>query len=140
MLDAGFRSRQQAEFKAAGKAWSKDGLVFPNENGQLRTALDVRRHFRAQLRDAGVDQPHEWTTRELRTSLVSLLSDHGIPIEVIARVVGHSGSGTTEKVYRKQLRPVIEEGAKAMDDIFGRDDAPAGNEGHEGPVTPPVAP
>lgn len=54
----------------------------------------------------------------LRTSFVSLLSDHGIPIEVIARVVGHSGSNTTERVYRKQLRPVITSGAEAMDDIF----------------------
>jgi hypothetical protein len=33
-------------------------------------------------------------------------------------VVGHSTSSTTEKVYRKQLRPVISEGAEVMDEIF----------------------
>ncbi|WP_435808441.1 tyrosine-type recombinase/integrase [Streptomyces microflavus] len=79
----------------------------------------MRRNFRGLLTDAGFPEPHEWTTRELRTSFVSLLLDHGIPIEVIARVVGHSGTNITEKVYRKQLRPVISEGAEAMDDIFG---------------------
>lgn len=49
---------------------------------------------------------------------MSLLSDHGLRIEDIARLVGHSGSNTTERVYRKQLRPVIEAGAEAMDEIF----------------------
>lgn len=42
-------------------------------------------------------------------------SAHGIPLEVITRVVGHSGTATTEAVYRKQLRPVITEGAGAME-------------------------
>jgi len=61
----------------------------------------------------------EWTPRELRHSFVSLLSDHGIPLERIALIVGHSSQATTEAVYRKQLRPVITEGAEAMDEIFG---------------------
>ena len=30
----------------------------------------------------------------------------------------HAGSSVTETVYRKQLRPVIDEGAIAMDRIF----------------------
>ncbi|MFE4872472.1 tyrosine recombinase XerC [Streptomyces sp. NPDC056682] len=112
------RGRQQAEFKAAGKKWSEDVLVFPSDTDERRTALNVRRNFRVLLKEAGLEEPEAWTTRELRTSFVSLLSDHGIPIEVIARVVGHSGSGTTEKVYRKQIRPVITQGAQAMDAIF----------------------
>jgi hypothetical protein len=52
---------------------------------------------------------------------VSLLSDHGIPLEHIALLVGHSSQATTEAVYRKKLRPVITEGAEAMDDIFAED-------------------
>ncbi|MFI1509980.1 hypothetical protein [Streptomyces sp. NPDC020597] len=36
-------------------------------------------------------------------------------------MVGHSSQATTEAVYRKQLRPVITEGAEAMDDIFAED-------------------
>ncbi|WP_078866216.1 tyrosine-type recombinase/integrase [Streptomyces sp. NRRL S-1448] len=114
------RERQQSEYAGQGREWSEDELVFPNEAGGLRSALNVRRNFRRLLKVAGFANPHEWTTRELRTSTVSLLSDHGIPIEVIARVVGHSGTNTTERVYRKQLRPVIADGAEAMDNIFGR--------------------
>ena len=63
----------------------------------------------------------QWTPRELRHSFVSLLSDKGVPIEQIARLVGHTGgSAVTETVYRKQLRPVINEGAVAMDELFPR--------------------
>jgi hypothetical protein len=33
--------------------------------------------------------------------------DAGVPIEQIARLVGHTGTTTTETVYRKQSRPVV---------------------------------
>lgn len=116
------KRREQAACRAAGKEWSDERLLFPTETGELRSALNVRRNFRSLLKEAGFEEPEKWTPRELRTSFVSVLSDHGIPIEVISRLVGHSGSGTTERVYRKQLRPVISEGAEAMDDIFGDDE------------------
>ncbi|MGP4090041.1 site-specific integrase [Streptomyces sp. KR55] len=82
------KRRQRAACTAAGKEWTEESLVFPTETGELRSALNVRRNFRALLKEAGFENPEEWTTRETRTSFVSLLSDHGIPIEVIARLVG----------------------------------------------------
>jgi len=50
---------------------------------------------------------------------VSLLSDSGVPLEEISRLVGHSGTSVTELVYRHQIRPVIQTGATAMDALFG---------------------
>jgi integrase len=73
---------------------------------------------------AGLD-PTEWTPRELPHSFVSLLSEAGVPIEQISRLVGHTGTTTTETIYRKQIRPVLVQGADAMGAIF-----PAGD--HEG--------
>jgi integrase len=49
------------------------------------------------------------SARELRHSFVSLLSDSGMPLEQIARVLGHTGSAVAERVYRHQLRPVLED-------------------------------
>lgn len=73
---------------------------------------------------AGLTAKH-WTPRELRHSFVSLLSDSGMPLEQISRLVGHSGTTVTEEVYRKQIRPVIQDGAVAMDQIFpGHDPEP----------------
>ncbi|MFD6414995.1 tyrosine recombinase XerC [Streptomyces sp. NPDC060194] len=108
--------RQQKEFAARGAEWSRAGLVFTTRSGEPVDAANVRRDFRAITRKAGLNP--EWTPRELRHSFVSLLSDHGIPLEKIALLVGHSSQTTTEAVYRKQLRPVITQGAEAMDVIF----------------------
>ena len=69
------------------------------------------------METAGLD-PGAWTPRELRHSFVSLLSDAGVQIEHISLRVGHSGTTTTETIYRKQIRPVIVQGADAMNRIF----------------------
>jgi hypothetical protein len=53
-----------------------------------------------------------------RHSFVSLLSDAGVPLENISRLVGHRTTTVTETVYRHELRPVIEDGASAIDRIF----------------------
>ncbi|QSY50181.1 MULTISPECIES: site-specific integrase [Streptomyces] len=113
--------------------WTDDNLVFPDAAGEQRDSHDVRRCFRALLKEAGFERPAAWTPRELRTSFVSLLSDYGIPIEEIARIVGHNGSATTELVYRKELRPAITAGAEAMDEIFADalDDLLADEDGGE---------
>ena len=81
------------------------------------TAHNVRRDFRKVVKAAGLN-PKEWTPREMRHSFVSLLSDSGVPVESIARLVGHQTTTVTEAVYRHQLRPVIEDAASAMDRIF----------------------
>ncbi|WP_308369754.1 tyrosine-type recombinase/integrase [Streptomyces sp. McG3] len=114
---------QKQERVSHGIEWRPDGRVFTTRSGEPLDAANVRRDFRAIVKKAGLDP--EWTPRELRHSFVSLLSDHGIPLERIAMLVGHSSQATTEAVYRKQLRPVITQGAEAMDEIFAeRNKAP----------------
>ena len=107
---------QKQERASHGIERSPAGRVFTTRSGEPLDAANVRRDFRAIVVKAGLES--EWTPRELRHSFVSLLSDHGIPLERIALLVGHSSRATTEAVYRKQLRPVITQGAEAMDKIF----------------------
>jgi len=47
-----------------------------------------------------------------------------MPLEEISRLVGHQSTVVTELVYRKQIRPVMQTGAAAMDRIFGADVGP----------------
>ena len=85
----------------------------------LGTGLDsgnIRKMFKWVCKAAGIGDG--WTPRELRTSFVSLMSHHGVSMEEIARLVGHSSTRTTEVVYRRELRPVITMGAEIMDEIF----------------------
>jgi integrase len=105
--------------QAAGTNWHDNDLVFPSQVGTPADASHVRRSFRRVVEAAGLDS-RKWTPRELRHSFVSLLSDAGVPIEQISRLVGHTGTTTTETIYRKQIRPVITDGADIMDRIFPR--------------------
>ncbi|MGN9837576.1 tyrosine-type recombinase/integrase [Nonomuraea sp. H19] len=102
---------------AAGDSRTGMGLVFCTKTGTALSATNVRRDFRRVLDRAGLTSA-EWTPRELRHSFVSLLSDSGVPIEDISRLVGHANTVVTETVYRFQLRPVLLEGAEVMDNIF----------------------
>jgi integrase len=112
------RARQDEQRRTAGTRWEGHGLVFASETGTQLDAANVRRGFRRIAAAAGLPA-HDWTPRELRHSFVSLLSDDGVPIEQISRLVGHNGTSVTEMIYRKQIRPVVEGGATAMDRIFG---------------------
>jgi integrase len=112
------RGQQDRERAAAGEAWKEHGLVFASKVGTPLDSSHVRRDFRLAIKAVPGLNPEDWTPRELRHSFVSLLSDHGLPIEEISRLVGHSGIAVTEEVYRKQLRPVVQSGAVAMDQIF----------------------
>ncbi|GAA1028497.1 site-specific integrase [Virgisporangium ochraceum] len=106
----------------AGVKGDLDGrLVFASSAGTELDRHNVLRAFRLVAKRAGLE-PAQWTPRELRHSFVSLLSDNGLPIEAIADLCGHSSTNITETVYRHQLRPVIQDGAIAMDRIFGTAD------------------
>ena len=84
--------------------------------GAALDAANVRREFRAVCKAAKIGE--HWTPRELRHSFVSLMSSSGVPVEEIARIAGHSGTRTTEVVYRRELRPILTIGAEAMDRLF----------------------
>ena len=100
-----------------GRTWADEDVVFTSHTGEPLDAANVRRDFRTVLRAAGL-KAKEWTPRELRHSFVSLLSADGMPLEQISRLVGHSSTTVTETVYRKQIRPVLLEGAEVMDRLF----------------------
>lgn len=110
------QTRQERKRKRS-KTWQSNGLVFASRAGSVMEARNVRRAFRRVAGKAGLNA-EKWTPRELRHSFVSLLSDRGVPIEQIARLVGHRSTLVTEQIYRHQLTPIVEAGATTMDEIF----------------------
>ena len=108
---------QKQERAPHGIEWSPAGRVFTTTSGEPRNAANVRRDFRAIVRKAGLEP--EWKPRELRHSFVSLLSDHGIPLERIA-----CWSGTAARPRQRRLPQATSArdhaGADAMDEIFVR--------------------
>jgi integrase len=113
------RAWQAQQRLLAGDLWHDRGLVFSSSVGTPLDAANVRRAFKKITNAAGLGD--NWKPLELRTSFVSLMSGSGVPVEEIARLVGHTSTRTTEVVYRRELRPVITTGAEVMDKIFAGD-------------------
>src|ERR1700712_2277285 len=58
----------------------------------------------AHLINAAIDVHHDDPTHS------------GVTVDQIARLVGHTrGTNVTELIYRRQIRPVIDDGAAAID-------------------------
>jgi integrase len=109
--------QRQADARlVAGVLWQDNDLVFASAAGTPLDASDVRRSLRAVCRKAKIGDG--WAPRDMRHTFVSLLSDNGMAIEEISRLVGHSSTNVTETVYRHELRPVITTGAEVMDRLF----------------------
>lgn len=125
---------QEVERRAAGSRWVDAGLVFPTSVGTEMDKDNARRAFRSALAQVSGINPNDWTPRELRHSFVSILSDSGVPLEEISRLVGHSGTSVTELVYRHQIRPVIQTGAVVMDALFA---AEIGNDSYSDSYSAP---
>lgn len=49
------------------------------------------------------------------------MSQQGVPIEESARLASHATTVTTQRVYGKELRPIITTGATAIDPNFRQD-------------------
>jgi integrase len=110
------QARQSDQRMQAGELWQEHDLVFSSSVGTALDAANVRRAFKKITTAAGLGD--NWKPLDLRTSFVSLMSGSGVPVEEIARLVGHTSTRTTEVVYRRELRPVITTGAEVMDKIF----------------------
>jgi integrase len=119
MAVAALTEHQERQARArlrAGELWQEQGLVFTTALGTRLYAGNVRRSLRAICRNAGIGE--NWTPRELRHTFVSLLSDNGMAIEEISRLVGHSSTWVSQTVYRHELRPLVTSGVELMDRIF----------------------
>ncbi|GAB3763056.1 integrase [Nocardioides ginsengisegetis] len=121
--------RHRAVIQQLGR-YDERGLVFCTSSGTALDSANVRRMFRNVCTKAGLEAG-EWTPRELRHSFVSLMSDAGVPLEEIARLVGHGSTKVTETVYRKQLRPILTGGTQVMDTLFDLPDQAADEDDRE---------
>lgn len=112
------RDWQALKRSEAGERWVDTGLVFTSGHGTALRADNVRRDFRKVIEGIDGIDPAQWTPRELRHSFVSVMSSSGVPLEEISRLVGHASTVVTQLVYRHELRPVLQTGARAIDGVF----------------------
>lgn len=107
--------KQQRVERMASRRWSDDRLVFATTAG---TVIDPKKS-RTRLAEicAALDDEDDpfpiVKPNELRHSCASLLSDEGVPLELIADLLGHASTDMLDRTYRHRLRPVVDVAARA---------------------------
>ncbi len=88
---------QAAERDVAGDKWQESGRVLSSPIGTILDPRNFQREWEA-FRD-GIEGLPKVTFHELRHSLVSLLTELGVPPRVIMEIAGHAGLDVTMRVY-----------------------------------------
>lgn len=122
--------RQRHERALAGSRWQETGHVFTSTIGTPIDDRKVLREFDALVKAAQLPKQR---FHDLRHACISLLGAQGVPLKVIAEIVGHSDVRLTQNVYQHVYTDAKREAAAKMDAIL------KGGCGPEKPVATTVA-
>jgi len=75
---------------------------------------NLLRDFKKQLERSGVK---EIRFHDLRHTAASLMLNHGVPVLVVSKILGHSKVSTTLDIYGHLISVMQEEAARIMDEI-----------------------
>jgi integrase len=113
-LDA-TRKQQLAERMKAGKP-GREGLVFTTADGIPYRGENMAPRLHRITARLGVPKV---TVHDLRHSCATVLYSLGVPIEVIADILGHSSTRVTADLYRHRVEALAEDAAAQMQRAVG---------------------
>lgn len=105
---------RQAEGRGA---YSMDGLIFTDTRGMPVHGSNLLPMLRRSLKRAGL--PSEVTVHDLRHSAATILFAMGIPLEVIADMLGHSTVRITQDLYRHRVPQLQRDAAERLGTALG---------------------
>ncbi len=94
--------------------WTDLDLVFPSNAGTPLTPSNIRRGFRKVLKVSNVPKIR---FHDLRHTAASLMLNHGVPVLIASRRLGHSKASITMDVYGHLMPNKQEEAAELLDDL-----------------------
>ena len=109
------KREQQLFISAAGDDWTCLDLVFPSGAGTPLTGSNIRRDFRRLLKVSGLPQIR---FHDLRHTAASLMLNHGIPVLIVSKRLGHSKPSITLDTYGHLIPSRQEEAAQLMDHLM----------------------
>lgn len=101
------RLRAEAERKMVGNRWEGDGFVVCDELGRAYYPTTLSYMWRNALKDAGL--PHV-RLHDARHTCGTLMHLNGVPIAVIAAVLGHTDASFTQRVYAHSQEEAVTAG------------------------------
>ena len=109
------RREQQILISSVGEKWVDLDLVFPSYVGTPVTGSNIRRAFRRLLKASGLPKIR---FHDLRHTAASLMLNHGIPVLIVSKRLGHSKPSITIDVYGHLIPSQQAEAAQLMDNLM----------------------
>lgn len=109
------KREQQFLKNSAGKNWTELDLVFPSNVGTPVTGSNIRRDMRKLLKASGLPKIR---FHDLRHTAASLMLNHGIPVLIVSKRLGHSKPSITIDVYGHLIPSQQQEAAQLMDNLM----------------------
>jgi len=88
--------RQDEARKKAGESWTEYGLIFTSANGTPIHFRNFLRDYKNLLKLAGLP---DIRFHDLRHTAASLMLNHGIPVIIVSRRLGHAKPSITLDIY-----------------------------------------
>ena len=95
--------------------WANLSLVFPGNDGAARSSHIDYNEWQKALKLCGIE-PHR--LHDARHTAATLMYSQGIGIETISRVLGHSSSAITSRLYVHSVEQPLREAAQRMNEIL----------------------
>jgi integrase len=111
------RERQQQERQLAGSRWVETGHAFTSTIGTPIDDRKILKEFDALVAAAKLPKQR---FHDLRHACVSLLGAQGVPLKVIAEILGHSDIRLTQNVYQHVYQEAKHDAATKMDELLTR--------------------
>jgi integrase len=109
------RERIALDKMVAGDRWMENDLIVPSSRGTPFIQSNVRKNFNAVLDAANVPRIR---FHDLRHTAASLMLNHGIPVIVVSRRLGHSNASVTLNIYAHTTVDMQNEAAMLMDELI----------------------
>jgi integrase len=109
------QQRQQQERASAGTRWKETGHVFTSTIGTPIDDRKILKEFNALVDAAKLPKQR---FHDLRHACISLLGAQGVPLKVIAEIVGHSDIRLTQNVYQHVYSEAKRAAADTMDTLL----------------------
>jgi integrase len=106
---------QNEERMRAGDAWKEYGLIFTSVMGTPIHYRNLMRDFKNLLFAAGLP---EIRFHDLRHTAASLMLNHGIPVIIVSRRLGHARPSITLDIYGHLIPGMQEEAAQMIDELI----------------------
>ena len=107
--------RQNEARQKAGDKWVEHGLIFTTRYGTPHHPRNLLRDFKLLLKNAGLPIIR---FHDLRHTAASLMLNHGIPVIVVSRRLGHAKPSITLDVYGHLIPSMQIEAAQKIDELI----------------------